>query len=161
MKRKRTPFLQLAPEAASILDNLSRDGEVRQMRRYRQHGDVSTFDHCRNVAELSVRINRRFRLRADEAALARGAMLHDFYLYDWHISDPSHRLHGFRHPEWAVRNAVRRFGVGETEQRIIRSHMWPLTLTKLPQCREAWIVCLADKCCAITETLFRKRRREK
>lgn len=155
---KRKTLLQLAPEAARILDSLSQDGEVRKMRRYRQHGDVSTFDHCRNVAELSVRINRRFHLRADEAALARGAMLHDFYLYDWHTPDPSHRLHGFRHPERAAQNAIRRFDVGETEQRIIRSHMWPLTLTKPPQCREAWIVCLADKCCAVTETLFRGRR---
>ena len=140
-------------DADRILDNLSQNAEVQRMRRCRQHGDVSTYDHCRDVAELSLRINRGLRLHSDEAALARGAMLHDFYLYDWHTPDPSHRLHGFRHPEWAARNAVRCFAVGEKEQQIIRCHMWPLTLTKVPRCREAWIVCLADKFCALRETL--------
>ena len=155
---KQKTLSQLAPEAARILDSLSQDGEILQMRRYRQHGDVSTFDHCRNVAELSVRINRRLHLRADEAALARGAMLHDFYLYDWHTPDPSHRPHGFRHPERAAQNAIRRFNVGETEQRIIRSHMWPLTVLSVPESKEAVLVMLADKYCAFREMYGRRRR---
>lgn len=141
-------------DARLIIERLARNEIVQQMRKYRQHGRVSTFEHCRNVAEVSIRLNRRFHLHSDESALARGAMLHDFCLYDWHISDPSHRLHGFRHPERAAQNAARLLGVGKKEQQIIRCHMWPLTLTKLPRCRESWIVCLADKYCAVQETLF-------
>lgn len=156
MIHRHTPAEQPASEGGRILSELCQNETVRQMCRYRQHGSVSTFDHCRNVAGMSLRINRRFHLNADEGALVRGAMLHDFYLYDWHTPDASHRLHGFHHPEWAARNAVRYFNAGEKEQQIIRSHMWPLTLTKIPRCREAWIVCLADKCSAVTETLFRK-----
>ena len=36
---------------------------------------------------------------------------------------------------------------------IIARHMFPLTPVP-PTCTEAWIVCIADKICAIEETLF-------
>ena len=143
-------------DALQMLDGLKNHQAVQKMKCYIQHGNVSTYEHCENVAELSYRLNRRFHLHADEKALLTGAMLHDFYLYDWHEHDRSHALHGFRHPERAVRNAVHYFHIGAKEQQIIRSHMWPLTLTCFPACREAWIVCLADKCCAVAETFAGK-----
>lgn len=34
--------------------------------------------------------------------------------------------------------------------------MWPYTPTQLPKCREAWIVVMADKICAIRELLSKK-----
>ena len=138
------------------LFDLRQNPRVLLMKNYLQHGRVSTYEHCENVAKASIHLNHSFHLHADERIMVRAAMLHDFYLYDWHMPDPSHRLHGFCHPERAARNAVSYFNAGVKEQQIIRSHMWPLTLTKIPRCREAWIVCLADKCCAVTETLFRK-----
>ena len=36
--------------------------------------------------------------------------------------------------------------------------MWPLTFRHIPTCREAVIVCLADKYCAIVESMFRRTR---
>jgi uncharacterized protein len=124
------------------------------MKDFAQHGRVSTYDHCRRVARLSLRINRRLRLHADKAALLRGAMLHDFYLYDWHEPGMSHRLHGFTHPARAAENAVRLFHIGRREQDMIRRHMWPLTITAVPNSREGWILCLVDKYCSLMETLF-------
>ena len=44
------------------------------------------------------------------------------------------------------------------EQNIIASHMWPLTFRHVPTCREAFIVCLADKYCAVVESMFRRSR---
>ena len=35
---------------------------------------------------------------------------------------------------------------------IIRKHMWPMTVVP-PRCREAWLVCLADKYASTLETL--------
>jgi len=88
----------------------------------------------------------------DIHSLIRGALLHDYFLYDWHQKDPSHRLHGFRHPKTALGNAQRDYYLNWKEKNIIARHMFPL-IPVPPQCREAWIVCLADKWCALGETM--------
>ena len=145
-----------ASEAASALAELKRDPNVLRMKAYIQHGSVSTFDHCVSVAETSCRINRALRLCADEYTLVRSAMLHDFYLYDWHERDKAHRWHGFHHANRAADNARRLLSATDQECDIIRSHMWPLTLRRVPRSREAWIVCCADKWCSLVETLLRR-----
>ena len=94
---------------------------------------------------------RALHLRVDENALIRGALLHDYFLYDWHLKDPSHRLHGFTHPATALRNAGEDWSLSPIEKEIISKHMFPLTPLP-PTCREAWLVCLADKLCAAGET---------
>ena len=117
-----------------------------------QHGGVSVFDHSLAVACLCLYLAYRFRLRVDRRALVRGALLHDYFLYDWHVPDPSHRLHGFTHPRRALENARRDFALNDVEENMIASHMFPLTPT-LPRYRESLLVCLADKICALEETL--------
>ena len=86
--------------------------------------------------------------------LVRGALLHDYFLYDWH--DKYHRdikrLHGFYHPGIALRNAMKEYELTKREQDIIKKHMWPLTVIP-PLCREAWIVTMADKYCSMLETM--------
>ena len=47
------------------------------MREFIQHGDVTTYQHCKNVVVVSCWINHRFHLGADETTLAVGAFLHD------------------------------------------------------------------------------------
>ena len=139
-----------------ILDDLMKDERVGEMKRFVQHGSISTYDHCRNVASLSQRINRLFHLGADEEALLKGAMLHDYFLYDWHKNYYDHNgWHGFAHAETALRNAEKDFDVTPQVAHIIRSHMWPLNITRIPLSREAWIVCLADKWVSGWETLNR------
>ena len=71
-------------QLAAILEQYDRHPEVQRMREFIQHGDVTTYQHCKNVTLVSVWLNHRFHLGADETALAVGAFLHDFYLYDWH-----------------------------------------------------------------------------
>lgn len=36
--------------------------------------------------------------------------------------------------------------------------MWPLTFRHVPTCREAVIVCLADKYCTVLESMFQRTR---
>lgn len=119
---------------------------------FMQHGDISCYRHSLRVAARSVRLARWMRLRTDMSALVRGALLHDYFLYDWHEKDASHRWHGFHHPSAALKNASADFGLSARERDVIAKHMFPLTL-RPPRFRESWIVCLADKWCALEETL--------
>lgn len=131
--------------------------KIQEMRRYIQHGAITTYDHAERVTTMCFWLNRRLHLGADERALVLGAYLHDFYLYDWHVNDKSHRLHGYHHPDTSCENAVHYFHVDQRIQQMIRSHMWPLTITRVPVSREAWILCLADKYISISETLLYRR----
>ena len=142
-----------------ILRHYVSDDRVQEMKRYIQHGNITTYEHCSNVARHCYWLNRRLHLRADERVLVVGALLHDFYLYDWHVDEQDqHHLHGFSHPETACRNAVKYFHAERAVQEIILTHMWPLTLRRFPKSREAAIVCLMDKYCALWETIRRSNR---
>lgn len=143
-----------------ILFDIRKHEQVQKMKQFIQHGHVSTYEHCEAVTSLSYEINKRLHLHADPDILLKGAMLHDFYLYDWHEKgDGTHRLHGFRHAEIASRNAIQYLDMDEKICHVIRSHMWPLNPVKIPKIREAWIVCLADKCVSLHETFFRRRKK--
>ena len=126
------------------------------MKEFTQHGTTSVFEHCVSVAKFSLlfayAIERRFPgFEIDKTSLVRGALLHDYFLYDWHDPDPSHRLHGFTHPGTALRNAQKDYEINDIEKDIISKHMFPLTIVP-PRYRESVIVCLADKWCAFCET---------
>ena len=143
--------METRTEFDSLVKEIARDPKALRMKRYVQHGNVSTYEHALSVAKLSWQIDRRLRLHADRRALVRAAFLHDYYLYDWHSRGD--KLHGYHHPHLAARNAARDFGASSREQAIIRSHMWPLTLFHVPRSREAWIVAAADKICSVRETV--------
>ena len=98
-------------------------GRINETKNYIQHGSISVYTHCVNVARMSVKIAKWLPIQVNMDALVIGALLHDYFLYDWHDGEGRH-LHG---------------------------------LTPVPPtCTEAWIVCIADKICAIEETLFNR-----
>lgn len=127
-------------------------GGMEKEKLFLQHGGVTVFAHSFAVACLSLYLVRMLGLRVDRRALVRGALLHDYFLYDWHVTDPGHRFHGFSHPRRALENADRDFILGPIERDMIRRHMFPLTLTP-PKYRESVLVCVADKLCALCETV--------
>lgn len=119
-----------------------------------QHGTMSVKNHSMNVAKYSLAISKKLPVRFNRKELVRGALLHDYFLYDWHDKDhvQLHKLHGFYHPGVALKNASKEYPLTPREKDIIGKHMWPLTVVP-PMCREAWVVTAADKYCSLLETI--------
>ena len=136
----------------TMLYFLESKGRLRKEKDYMQHGSTSVYEHSVKVAYISLCLAKWLHLKVDPVSLMRGALLHDYFLYDWHEKDRSHRLHGFRHASTALRNAEKDFQLNEVERNIIARHMFPLNPIP-PKYKEAWVVCLADKYCAFLETV--------
>ena len=141
--RRDILFEQLS---ASVFDT----GLLEQLRSFKQHGSSTCFDHSVAVAKASLYMALALPFRFRHEQLVRGALLHDYFLYDWHVNRPE-KLHGFSHPFTALANAKRDFGdITPLEENIIKRHMFPLTPVP-PRYRESLLVSLADKYCATKE----------
>lgn len=139
--------------------DLLNNNEVLKMQDFIQHGKVTTYAHCVDVAKMALHLNNVLKMNADEKTLVEAGMLHDFYLYDWHDSNvkvPLFKMHGFTHAKKASKNARELMEVDEKTCKAIESHMWPLTLSSVPLSKEAWLLCIADKICATKETVFKR-----
>lgn len=147
---KREYYNLLRKYAADILDS----DNFQKTRDYIQHGTMPVYSHCIDVAKKSIAISKKLGINCNERELVRGALLHDYFLYDWHDKTRKNyqRLHGFYHPGIALKNADKEYKLTRREKDIIKKHMWPLTIVP-PRCREAWIVTTADKYCSLLETL--------
>lgn len=141
-------------EFEKLIARLRDDPRTQEMKKYIQHGAVTTYDHCMDVARMAFVLNRRLRVGAAEEDVVAAGFLHDYYLYDWHVHGD--RLHGYHHPKIAAENAARDFELSPDAAKAIESHMWPLTLFHAPSSRVAWVVTLADKICSAKETLFKR-----
>lgn len=148
-----TPVKIIERHAQDILMSAGMREEARCI----QHGTTSVLAHSAQVTACSLVVARELGLPVDERALTRGALLHDYFLYDWHRPHPDNVAHGFTHPFTACRNAKRDFNLSPLECGIIRTHMFPLVPLP-PASHEALLVCLVDKACALAETLRRANR---
>lgn len=137
-------------EYKNCISDLAENETVCSMDNFVQHSNITCLQHCIYVSYISYLMCRHLGL--DYRCAARGGFLHDFFLYDWHITKLNNGLHGFTHPYTALENANKLFNLNDMEKDIIVKHMWPLTI-KLPKYRETFIVLLADKYCACMEII--------
>lgn len=142
----------------TIVKYLKEQGRFSIEEQILQHGQTTVFEHSVYVAKMSLSIANYFQIKVNKEDLIMGALLHDYFLYDWHEADDSHRLHGFTHGNTALKNAKEDFELTPKMEMIIKRHMFPLTPMP-PTCKEAWIVCMADKYCATKETVSGLRER--
>ncbi len=144
-------------EFFSIIGDIYDCPEFQSMSQYIQHANINRVQHIMSVAYLSFLNCKEQGL--DHKKAARAAMLHDLFYYDWHVpGDGSHRLHGYRHPGFALKNAKQLFELSEMEENIILRHMWPLTPTP-PKFKEGFVVCLCDKFCANAESFLHLKKK--
>lgn len=149
VKMKRIP--EFIEDFSQVINELNNKSRFPLTKEFIQHGDISVYEHCIFVAYMSCRIANKLNIKVDKKSLIRGALLHDYFLYDWHDKNKPIRLHGFRHPKIALKNASEEFVLNTKEKDIILHHMFPLNPVP-PTSKEAWIICLADKICATRET---------
>jgi len=136
----------------NCVEDLLSTKQVLSLAQYSQHLDINRLQHVLSVSYLSYLACRKLGL--DHNAAARGAVLHDLFYYDWREKDDnSHRLHGYRHPGFALKNAKELTTLSKKEENIILRHMWPLTPTP-PRFRESFIVSMSDKYCATIELIY-------
>lgn len=136
-------------EFTNIISDIISNPAVLEMKKFNQHYDCDCYSHCYDVAYYCFSICKKLHL--DYTSVARAAMLHDFFLYDWRIKQPGRkRLHAFRHPRVAYERASNLFALNKKEKDIILKHMWPITIIP-PKYIESYIITLVDKYCALEE----------
>lgn len=139
-------------EFKKYLADVASCSTFRTTHQYVQHGNTSVLLHSIAVAYYSYYLSWYFHLNFRERELVRGALLHDYFLYDWHNSGEGHTFHAFTHARDAFVNAQKEFELSRIEREVIKKHMFPLTPVP-PLCREGLMVCLVDKAVPCTKPL--------
>jgi uncharacterized membrane protein/HD superfamily phosphodiesterase len=154
----RRPFER---EFNSLIQDIYMHEEFMKLKQYYHHNS-SIYAHVRDVAYFSYRLCRYLKL--DYRSATRGALLHDFFLYDWRKhNEPDlarEKYHGIEHPRIALDNARKYFELNEIEKDIILKHMWPLTIVP-PKYKESFIVSFADKYLSSREFVDELKKRRK
>ncbi len=141
-------------EYIEIISDLLKNEKVNQMRLYRQHHNVSCFEHCLYVSYNTYVICKKHNL--DYKSAARAGLLHDLFLYDWRKRENGRKgLHAFTHPKEALRQAEEITKLNKREKDIIKKHMWPVT-PALPRYKETFLITYVDKYFAVAEAFIKE-----
>ena len=109
---------------------------------YIEHHGISRWEHLLKISYYSYIIAKKIKL--DYISVARGALLHDFYLDGDERSAKRKFLDTFTHPKKALDTSLDNFSLNDIEQNIIISHMFPIYLS-IPRYRESLLVDIVDK----------------
>ena len=143
----------MTPEKYQELKNeIINQAHYQDLKKYIAHGHTSCFEHSIRVADRCFKFINRYQVKCNHEALINGALLHDYYLYDWHDNN-GFRFHGLKHHNFAVKNALADYQVDPKVAHIIKAHMFPLTFWLIPKSKEAFIVSYCDKMASIKEIL--------
>ncbi len=138
---------EIDPAYLEDVRHILENGEFISLHQYVHHHWTNRLMHSVNVSYISWLIAKK--LGCDEKAAARAGLLHDFCPYDFKEKTPTGEHQAFYHPKAAARNSREVFAVSDREMDAILTHMFPLG--PMPKNREAWIITVADKICAMME----------
>lgn len=131
-------------ELEEIYQAFLHDEKILRMKDISMHRGSNCYVHSFKVAKTAIKRALRHN-KGDLKTILLGAILHDYYLYDWRNDRSKMEHHLSAHPYIAAENAVRDFGIHEPIKRVIESHMWPVNFSEFPKSKEARIISLADK----------------
>ncbi len=143
-------------ELENIYQSFLHDEKIMRMKDVPMHRGSNCYVHSFRVAKLSIkRAIRHFKGNLKHILI--GAILHDYYLYDWRVEKDKKSKHLKSHPRTAIKNAENDFEIDEDIKNIIKTHMWPINFKDFPSSKEARIVTLADKTIAFKESMTSKK----
>ena len=128
-------------ECLSIVNKIINNKEFKKIDNIEHHG-ITRMNHSIKVSYYSYVIAKKMHLNYVE--VAKGGLLHDFFLSPEDRTATQRFLSTFTHPKKACAHANEIFEVTELEKDIIKGHMFPLNIN-VPKSSEAWIVNLVDK----------------
>ena len=160
--------MKITDEQKEKLENLYQsflnDEKILRMKEISMHRGSNCYEHVFKVAKKAIKksLNRK---NINLEVVLIGAILHDYYLYDWRKNKELLKGHGKNHPDIAINNAVRDFDINDEVKKVIKTHMWPVNIKAYPNTKEARIVSISDKAVTIGESLtsikYKQRKREK
>ncbi len=145
-------------EYRGIVKEILRNTTFKQMYNIEHHG-ISRWEHLIKISYHSYKIAKK--LRMDYVSVARGALLHDFYLDGDERCAKRKFLDTFVHPKKALETSNNFFSINEIEKNIIVSHMFPIYPFALPTYKESILVDAVDKVIGTYELLRECRYRFK
>lgn len=109
---------------------------------YIEHHGISRWEHLLKISYYSYKIAKKIKL--DYVSVARGALLHDFYLGGNERSTMRKFLDTFTHPKKVLVTSMDNFSINNIEKNIIISHMFPF-YPAIPKYKESILVNIVDK----------------
>ncbi|MCQ2742175.1 MAG: hypothetical protein MJ239_02620 [Bacilli bacterium] len=134
--------------------DILRDPRYQILATLKQHRCSNTMRHCIEVTKGCLKQAKFGRISVDVKSMVRGALLHDYYLYEY--TSDRRKGHFHHHGEWAAQNAMKDFGLNDLENNMVCTHMWPISIFKFPRTREGFILTVQDKWVSFKEFFARK-----
>ena len=144
----------------SLYQSFLIDEKILRMKDISMHRGSNCYEHSFKVAKKAIKksLNRK---NINLEVVLLGAILHDYYLYDWRNDRSKLKRHGKNHPGIAIENAVNDFNISEEVKKVIKTHMWPINIKDYPNTKEAKIVSISDKAVTIGESFTSKKYKQK
>lgn len=168
--KNRYLYMKITEEQKQSLEKIYQaflhDEKIIRMKSISMHRGSNCYIHSFRVAKRAIkRALGSFRKNINLELVLLGAILHDYYLYDWREDRSKLHGHGKNHPYIASENAEKDFDIPIEVKKIIKSHMWPINFSEYPKTREAKIVSIADKIVSLKEALtsikFKAKRKDR
>ena len=134
--------------------------KILRMKDISMHRGSNCYIHSFKVAKKAIKksINKK---NINLEVVLIGAILHDYYLYDWRQDRSKLKKHAKNHPGIAINNAINDFDISDDVKNVIKTHMWPINIKAFPNTKEAKIVSLSDKAVTIRESMTTKKHKQK
>ena len=147
-------------ELEDVYQSFLHDERILKMKEISMHRGSNCYIHSFKVAKLAIK-RALCHKKGNLEIILLGAILHDYYLYDWRVDRSKMKSHLSSHPYTAAENAERDFGIHEPIKKVIQSHMWPVNFRDFPKTKEARIISNADKTIYFKEIVCSKRYKKK